>query len=176
MAIKLVEYKNLMSDYSMIRPEKNTAHRLIETGSLVPFKVIKQDIHIESDGIDSYVKVVLQIIDEEGSPCRDTVEWGAFGFIFVLAILSFEDARPRGMSSIDYQEHDSFTVDDLFDCLKFTYGELKFDADYIAGRCMKTRITMDKDGLVSISTRNRGKSLIHWMERLQGKKKFELIK
>jgi hypothetical protein len=160
----------------MINSEKNIAHKLIETGYLVPFKVIKQDIHIEQDGIDSYVTVALQMIDGEGNPCQYTVEWGAFGFIFVLAILSFEDARPRGMSSIDYQEDDSFTVDDLFDCLKFTYGELKFDADYIAGRCMKTRITINKDGLVSISTRHRGKSLIHWLERLQGKKKFELVK
>ena len=159
----------------MINSE-STAQKLIELGVLVRFKVIKQEIHIESDGIDSYVKVEVQIIDKDGDPSQYAVETGAFGFIFVLAMLSFEDARPRGISNIDYQEHDCFTLDKLFDCIKFTYGELKFDADYIAGRCMKTRITIYKDGLVIISTRNRGKSLIHWLERLQGKKKLELVK
>jgi len=156
--------------------ENNTADSLIKKGSLVTFKIIEQNIEIETDGINSYVYVKLQMIDYDEYPSQKTVEWGAFGFIFVLAGLSFEDARPRGMSGIDYSEHDSFTVFDLFDCLKFTRGTLYFYADYIAGRCMKMRIEICKDGIVTITTRNRGQSLIHWLERLQGKKKLQLIK
>jgi hypothetical protein len=159
-----------------MKSENNAAYKLIENGSLVSFKIIEQNIEIETDGISSYVYVKLQMTDDEGNPSQDTVEWGAFGFIFVLAVLSFEDARPRGMSGIDYSEHDSFTVSDLFDCLQFANGKLYFDADYISGRCMKMRIEICKDGIVTITTRNRGQSLLHWLERLQGKKKLQLIK
>ncbi len=47
----------------------------------------------------------------------EVVEWGAFGFLYTLAVLSFHDARPRGMSAQDYQAKDEFSVADFFECL-----------------------------------------------------------
>ena len=109
-------------------------------------------------------------------PDENSVEWGAFGFIFILAILSFADARPRGASEMHYNEKDEFLIENLLDCLQFKNGELYFYADYIAGRCLKTEIIVRQDGTVSIVTVNRGKALIHWLERLKGKGKIYEVK
>ena len=48
--------------------------------------------------------------DPEGN-AQKLVEWGAFGFMFVLALLSFADARPRSFSEGEYNE-----ADDLRPC------------------------------------------------------------
>jgi len=78
---------------------------------------------------------------------------------------------------MEYVEVDNFTVADLLDCIEFTIdGELKFYADYIAGRCLKTGITVRKDGSVTINTINRGKALIHWLDKLKGKKNLQAVK
>lgn len=44
--------------------------------------------------------------DEEGEEYEpdDIVEWGAFGFLFTVGVLSFADARPREASIIEYAE------------------------------------------------------------------------
>jgi hypothetical protein len=156
--------------------DNNAAYALIQTGCLVDFKIINQDIQPTLDGCNLNIKVDLQITDEDGNPDENSVEWGAFGFIFVLAILSFADSRPRGISEIDYNENDEFLIENLFDCLRFKNGELYFHADYIAGRCLKTEIIVRHDGIVSIVTVNRGKALIHWLERLKGKGKLHEVK
>ena len=95
--------------------------------------------------------------------------------IFALAVLSFADARPRGSSDIDFVENDEFTVCDLFEYLRFVNGELRFYADYVRGRCLKTDITVRKDGRIILSTRNRGKSALRWLDQLQGKKRLTLV-
>lgn len=48
-------------------------------------------------GDESEVRVELWLgeLDEDGERTED-VEWGAFGFIFVLALLSFAEATPAG--------------------------------------------------------------------------------
>ncbi len=80
-----------------------------------------------------------------------------------------------GVSDIDFVEDDEFTVADLFECLRFANGELRFSADYLRGRCMKTDITVRRDGRVSLSTRNRGQAALRWLDRLQGKKNLRLV-
>jgi len=55
---------------------------------------------------------------------EDTAEWGAFGFIFVVGVLSFADARPRNASVRDYQEKDEFRLADFIEGLRFVRGEL----------------------------------------------------
>lgn len=158
-----------------MKTEIDPGYKLIETASLIKFKVISQDIQPTINDEDLHVEVDLQIIDEDGNPSEDDVEWGAFGFIFVIAMLSFADAKPRNLSSIDYKQKDEFSVGHLFDCLEFANGELKFYADYINGRCLKTRIVVRKDGSVSLETTNRGKALLHWLDRLKGKGKLKAI-
>jgi len=64
---------------------------------------------------------------------------------------------------------------DLFECLRFVNGELQFSSDYLRGRCLKTDITVRKNGQLTLSTRNRGKTALRWLDRLQGKKMLKLI-
>ncbi len=90
---------------------------------------------------------------------------GCAGFIFALAVLSFADARPRGVSGIDYQEQDEFNVADLIEHLRYERGELRFSADYVRGRCMKTDITVRPDGTARLQTRARGETPLRWLSR-----------
>ena len=114
-------------------------------------------------------------IFDEDEVAENTAEWGAFGFIFVLALLSFADAKPRNASVIEYQEKDELRLSDFIEHLRFVRGELRFDADYIRGRRLKTRIVVRSNGTVTLETIGRGKSALRWLERIQGKKLLELV-
>ncbi len=89
--------------------DRVTAYKLLETGALVAFDVV--DPHVEGSPDGGFVRIQLQLgeIEDDGDRSADH-EWGAFGFIFCLAVMSFHDARPRGISGIDYEERDEFTV------------------------------------------------------------------
>jgi hypothetical protein len=127
------------------------------------------------DGETSFVRVELQLGGSKDGDGSAEVEWAAFGFLFVLALLSFEDARPRGFSDKDYLEEDEFTVVDFFAGLRFVRGELHLELDYVRGRCVKTSIVARRDGRITIETRGRGTSALLWPERLKGKKRLELV-
>jgi hypothetical protein len=90
---------------------------------------------------------------------------GRFGFIFVVALLSFADAK----------EKDELRLSDFIEHLRFVRGELHFDADYIRGRRLKTRIVVRSNGNVTLETIGRGKSALRWLERIQGRKLLELV-
>jgi hypothetical protein len=95
--------------------------------------------------------------------------------MFVLGVLSFAEARPRNMSSVDYQEKDEFTVADFIEGLRFVRGELHFNADYIRGRRIKTSIAVRANGTVKLETVGRGKAVLRWLDRLQGKKLLQSV-
>jgi hypothetical protein len=99
----------------------------------------------------------------------------AFGILFALGVLSFHEARPAGASVIDYQEKDDFTVADLLRCLRFENGELRFEADYVRGRRMKTDAVIRRDGRISIKTRGRDLAPERWVFTLQGKRRLRLV-
>ena len=155
----------------MSSSDRPAGYKLIETGTLVEFEIVDTKVEPAPDGETSFVRIALQLGGLDGGDGEDQVEWGAFGVIFTLAALSFNDARPRGNSDADFVEKDEFTVADLFDCVSFVRGELRFEADYVRGRCMKTDIVVQSDGQVILQTRARGESALRWVERLQGKKK-----
>jgi hypothetical protein len=159
----------------MSSSDRPAGYKLIETGTLVEFEIVDTKIEPVPDGETSFVRIALQLGGLEGGDGEDQVEWGAFGVIFTLAALSFNDARPRGNSDADFVEKDEFTVADLFDCLSFFRGELRFEADYVRGRCMKTDIVVQSDGQVILQTRARDESALRWVERLQGKKALEVV-
>jgi hypothetical protein len=142
---------------------------------LVTFDVL--DTQVEGSPEGGFVEISLQLgeIDEDGERTDDH-EWGAFGFIFCIASLSFQDARLRGFSGRDFDEHDEFTVADLHDHLRYERSQLRFSADYMRGRCMKTDITIRADGSATIATRNRGESATRWLQRLKGRKHLEAMK
>jgi hypothetical protein len=159
----------------MSSSDRPAGYKLIETGALVEFEIVDTKVEPAPDGETSFVRIALQLGGLDGGDGEDQVEWGAFGVIFTLAALSFNDARPRGNSDADFVEKDEFTVADLFDCLSFVRGELRFEADYVRGRCMKTDIVVQSDGQVILQTRARGESALRWVERLQGKKALEVV-
>ena len=79
------------------------------------------------------------------------------------------------MSSVDYHEKDEFTVADFIEGLRFVRGELHFDADYIRGRRIKTRIAVCANGTVKLETVGRGKAVLRWLDWLQGKKLLQSV-
>ena len=103
------------------------------------------------------------------------VETGALALIFAIAVFSFDDARPRGTSHIDYVERDEWTLEDLCQHLRFWKGALCLDTDYVRGRMMKTRIAVWPTGIVEIDTRNRHQMATRWIETLKGKKHLRLV-
>ena len=103
------------------------------------------------------------------------VEWGAMGFLFVIGVLSFADARPRGLSDRDYDETDEFSVAELLAGLRFRRGELHLDTDYVRGRRMKTRVVVRADGTGSLETMGRGKAALRWIARLKGEKPLKVV-
>ncbi len=112
--------------------------------------------------------------DEDGEP-MDDVEHYAFGFIYALGMLSFADARPRGVSGIDFEETDQWTAGDMLRRLRFEQGELHCYADYVRGRCMKTTVVVRADGTFRLETVNRGEAATRWIAKLQGKKVLRAV-
>lgn len=64
---------------------------------------------------------------------------------------------------------------DFIERLRYVRGELHFDADYIRGRRVKTRVTVRANGTVALETIGRGKAALRWLERMQGKKLMHLV-
>lgn len=156
--------------------DRLAGYKLLETGALVRFDVV--DTRIEtSPGSDMvFVRIDLRLGEEEEDGERsDDHEWGALGLIFCLAMLSFHDARPRGVSGVDFVDRDEFTVADFVEHLRYKRSELRFSADYLRGRCVKTDIAVRSDGTSTIETRNRGEAAMRWVRRLQGKKLMEVV-
>ena len=117
-------------------------------------------------------------LEDEDSPEEDradVAEWGALGFLFVIGVLSFADARPRGFSEREYVEYDEFRVSDFLATLKFRNGELHLDTDYVRGRRMKTRVAVRPDGTATLETIGRGKAALRWIARLKGEKPLRAI-
>ena len=155
--------------------DRAAGFQLLETGTAMEFNVTNTTVHEGPDAAEFSVD-----IDLEFPPDADTDEtdlnWGAFGFLFVIGTLSFADARPRESSVIDYLEKDEFQVGDFIGCLQWEDGALKFAADYLRGRRMKTRIVLKPDGSGRLTTTGRGKAAMLWLERLKGKKLLEVVR
>ena len=92
-----------------------------------------------------------------------------------MAALSFNDARPRGVSDRYFLERDEFTVTDFCASLRYERGELDLSIDYVRGRCVKTDITVRPDGRVTIETRGRGDAVLRWLDRIQGKRLLTVV-
>jgi hypothetical protein len=50
----------------------------------------------------------------------------SFALIYGLGVLSFADARPRGVSGIEFQEEDGWCVADMLRLVTYEHGELHF--------------------------------------------------
>ena len=149
---------------------------LLNTGSLVPFRIINEAILAGPDDAEFGLEIELIMEDSEDDlEPTEIASWGAFGFIFIIAALSFNDARARGNSYADFVENDQFQIPDLFDGITYDAGELRYYGDYIRGRRVKTNITIRPDGTVKLQTIGRGKSANQWLAKLQGKKMMQIV-
>lgn len=147
---------------------------LLESGTLVEFEITDTQIHEGPDPAEFSMQIDLQFPQDPETEEND-LEWGALGFLFVIGVLSFADARPRESSIIDYAEKDEFHVGDLVQNLRWERGVLKFSADYIRGRRMKTDLVLRPDGTGRLMTMGRGKAPLLWLERLKGKKPLRIV-
>jgi hypothetical protein len=147
---------------------------LLESGTLVEFEITGTQIHEGPDPAEFSMQIDLQFPQDPETEEND-LEWGALGFLFVIGVLSFVDARPREYSVIEYAEKDEFQVGDLVQNLRWERGELKFSADYIRGRRMKTDLVLRPDGSGRLMTTGRGKAPLVWLERLKGKKPLQIV-
>jgi len=157
--------------------DRAATEALLRTGVLVPVRVAEETVTPGPDEGEFGLRLDIAFDDDE-VPEEDraaVVEWGAFGFLFAIGALSFHDARPRGASEADYRDDDEFRVADFLDCLRYRNGELQFDADYLRGRRMKTRVRVRPDGTEFIETVGRGKSATHWIARLQGRQPLRAV-
>lgn len=150
--------------------------RLFETGTLVQFRILDTHTEVAPDRENLFVRVDLVLEDDahDVEP-EEIVEWGAFGLLFALTALSFHDARPRGMSELDFETEDYLTVADFMDALSFGGNGLSVRTDYLRGRSMKTEATVRPDGTVRLTTWGRGKSALQWLDRLQGKRRMHVV-
>jgi len=110
--------------------------------------------------------------------CRiaaDALPDTALALVYALGLMSFAEARPRGRSSVDFEDADEWTLGDLLRGLSYDAGELVFDADYVRGRMMKTRVRVRPDGAVLISTLHRHTAASRWIDAVQGRSHLRLV-
>ena len=158
-------------------------YELLKTGMLVSFRVVNEEVlSAPADEAEFGLRLELKFVPDgedeeevEEDVAEDTAEWGAFGFMFVFGLLSFAEAKPRNLSALEYEEKDEFGLADFMERLRFVRGELHFDADYIRGRRVKTRIAVRSNGTVTVETIGRGKAALRWLEQLKGKKLMQLV-
>lgn len=158
----------------MTSVNRTAGYELLKTGTVVEFQVTQTEIHEGPDAAEFAVDIQLEFPPNPDTEEND-LEWGAFGFLFTICVLSFADARPRESSVIDYIEKDEFQVGDLIGCLRWENGALRFYADYIRGRRMKTDLVLQPDGTGRLTTVGRGKAALMWLERLKGKKPLHIV-
>lgn len=157
-------------------------YELLKTGTLVPFRIVEEEVLSAPDEAEFGLRLQLKFIpddddeeQDEDEAAEDAAEWGAFGFMFVVGVLSFAEAKPRNASVLEYEEKDEFRLADFIERLRFVRGELRFDADYIRGRRVKTRVVVRSNGTVTLETVGRGKAALRWLEQLKGKKIMQLV-
>lgn len=159
----------------MADDDEPAEYELLRTATLIDITVLSTEIQPTSE--DSHVEIEAKLgscAGEEDDDAND-VEWGAFGLIYALGVLSFADARPRGTSAMHFEEDDTWFVGDMIKHLRFERGELHFYADYVRGRMMKTTVVVRPDGTFRLETVNRGQAATRWIARLQGKKMLSVV-
>ncbi len=160
---------------------QSTEHALLKRGLAVGFRIIGEEVLTAPDEAEFGMRLELKFVAEdddeqdEDDVAEETAEWGSLGFLFVLGALSFADAKPRNLSVVDYSEKDDFGLADFIRGLQFLRGELHFDADYIRGRRIKTRVAVRTNGTARLETIGRGKAALRWLEQMKGKQLLRVV-
>jgi len=106
-------------------------HELVkQAAALVDLKVI--DTQIEHFMENTRVRITMEEDPEVLESC-------ALGLIFTFGVLSFQDARPRGVSA-DYTDGvEEWTVSDLVRHLRFSKGRISPDGKVLLEPVLFTR-------------------------------------
>ena len=83
--------------------------------------------------------------------------------------------RRGTMAKLVYGMNQSLDGIDEGEQLHLERGEIVFDADYVRGRMMKTRIVIGSNGRFTVETGNRHEMALRWLDRLRGKKHIRLV-
>lgn len=134
---------------------------LLKTAVGTPLRILRCESRPTTDD-DFAVHVDCKLL-------REDVRHAAVPIVFAVAVISFGEAKPRGMSEADYFAGDEFTPADLVEHLHFEHGEIRLDLDHLRGRMVKTHIRISRDGILHIDTVNRGEVLPRWVNWLKGK-------
>jgi hypothetical protein len=131
-----------------------------------PIEIISNDLTIFHG--NEHQKIVFQVKEEEP-------DLFAFGLLFTLSLMSFTYATSRGYSEIEFIPDEDWNLEYFLQGLEFENARLKYSGDYVSGRHMKTDITFETGGRVTLETRNRGRGADRWMMHLQGKKHVKAV-
>ncbi len=154
----------------MIGPVK-LGHQLLAETIGIRIEIISND-YAETPAIESkntYQEIVFQIKEDEP-------DIFAVGVVFALSAMSFAYSAPRGYSENEFQPDEDWNIEYFLRGLEYKDGNLCFSADYVSGRLMKTDITFEKGGKVTVVTRNRAKGAERWLIHLQGKRHIQQVK
>ncbi len=99
----------------------------------------------------------------------------AFGVLFTLSLMSFVYSAPRGYSENLFFPDEDWKLEYFLNGLAYENKNLYFSADYVSGRCMKTYITFQSGGRVTLRTYNRSRGADRWLLHLQGKKHIKPV-
>jgi hypothetical protein len=149
---------------------KLTGVQLLESTIGIELEVLEneyQELPLDDGTVNSFHKVVFQINEEEP-------DLSSIG-VLALALMSFTYAAPRGYSFNDFIPDEEYNLGYFLEGLHFERGVLSHESDYMSGRCLKTDITYETGGKVTITTRNRGRGADRWLIHLQGKKHIQAV-
>lgn len=138
-------------------------YHLVHDATLWDLTITSTAIEPTVGNEDFWVRIEMQV-EEDG------IEHCGLPLVFTLAMLSFHDARPRGISGNWFEDGDQFTAADMLRHLRFERGKLHLYVDYLRGRCVKTTVEVDAAGKVFLETVNRGQAATRWVDKLKGKK------
>ena len=127
-----------------------------------------QELPLDDGTVNSSHQIVFQLTEEEP-------DISAIGVLFALALMSFTYAAPRGYSFNDFIPDEEYNLGYFLEGLRIERGVLSHESDYVSGRCLKTGISYEPEGKVTISTRNRGRGADRWLIHLQGKKHVQVV-
>lgn len=150
---------------------KLTGIHLLESTIGIELEVLTNEyleLPLDDGMVNSSHKIVFKITEEEP-------DISSVGVLFALALMSFTYAAPRGYSFNDFIPDEEYNLGYFLEGLRFEHGRLSHEADYVSGRCVKTDITFEPGGKVTVSTRNRGRGADRWLIHLQGKKHIQAV-
>ena len=152
--------------------EKTLPYQFLEGTIGISIEIISNDFKEMPAGYDdspnTFQKIIFQIKEEEP-------DIFAIGVLFTLSLMSFSFAAPRGYSAEYFIPDEQWDIGYFVQGLEFWNKCLCFTSDYVSGRLMKTDITFESGGKITLSTRNRGRGAERWLTHLQGKKHIKPV-